>query len=207
MKKWSFILSAFLLIGFIIPGTNDVMADDDGDDEYEEYNEYEMDDDDDEHEDDGHNDHEYRENNSNQPTHFWNLWSRDVTVQKGTLPFTEPTLSIFKNAEGVEKELFVIPNEGELLVPAKEIAELLGSQTTFYRNSKIVLMEKDNYELIVKAGTNAAYENKLKTPMPAKAMFYEQSVYVPISVVTNALGYRAEWDDQGKSFLISKLTY
>jgi hypothetical protein len=57
-----------------------------------------------------------------------------------------------------------------------------------------MVITKDQNELIVRADSNAAYENRVKNPMPVKAASYEKTIYLPISVAANALGYRINWD-------------
>lgn len=136
--------------------------------------------------------------------HYWNIWSRSLHVQKGGIPFSTPEMVTFIQEQRPQSKFYVIPNESELYVPSMEIAKYLGGNSHFYPNSKIVVIESEGVELIVKAGTNVAYENRIKTPMPAKAMYYQQSVYIPISVIANALGYIVEWSEEEGSINFEK---
>ena len=36
----------------------------------------------------------------------------------------------------------------------------------------------------------------MKTPMPSKALYYEKSIYLPLSVIANSMGYRVSWNQE-----------
>ncbi|MCQ6280355.1 copper amine oxidase N-terminal domain-containing protein [Bacillus sp. EB600] len=130
---------------------------------------------------------------------YWNIWSRKpVNNPNNTLPTTTPSeLSISVN--GNVAKLYVIPQEGQLLVSGMAMANLLGARTTYSPQSKIMVITKDKYELVVRADSNAAFENKIKNPMPVKAASYEKTIYLPISVAANALGFRITWNAENKT--------
>jgi hypothetical protein len=46
---------------------------------------------------------------------------------------------------------------------------LLGVVAKYYPQSKIMVITKDKYELIVRADSNGAFENRVKNPIPVKA--------------------------------------
>lgn len=134
-------------------------------------------------------------------TEYWNIWSRQpFNNMNNPMPVTTPTdLSVSIN--GKTAKLYFIPQEGQMLVSGEAIATALGAKVKYYPQSKILVLTKDKLELIVRAGSNAAYENKVKNPMPVKAAAYEKTVYLPASVAANALGYRITWD-KGKNSII-----
>lgn len=102
--------------------------------------------------------------------------------------------------------VFVIPKDGEFFVPGKAIAQVLGAKATFYQASKILDIQDQTNELIFRAGTNVAYDNNVKTPIPAQAFYVNEELYVPISTITNGLGYIAEWQESTQTFIGHSIT-
>jgi hypothetical protein len=202
-KKWrkpGAILAIWIAV-FSLSTT--VIADDDDDNEKSEY--YQKSDD---HGDDGE-----EQQNSNQQSHFtvvqqneyWNLWSREPRNNlNNPLPITAPSelTVIFGNQE---TNLYFIPQEGQLLVSGEALAGLIGADVKYYPQSKISILTKGNHELMVRAGSNAVFENGVKTPMPTKAASYEKSVYLPVSVAANALGCRITWDLNKKALVFQEI--
>jgi hypothetical protein len=125
---------------------------------------------------------------------YWYLWSRmPLNNPNKTLPMTVPS-DLTVSVNGTTTKLYFIPQEGQLLVSGEKLANILGAQAQYYPQSKIMRITKGQFELIVRADSNAAYENRVKNPMPVKAASYEKTIYLPISVAANALGYRLNWD-------------
>lgn len=125
---------------------------------------------------------------------YWYIWSRvPINNPNNSMPIAAPSdLSISVN--GNITKVYVIPQEGQLLVSGEKFANLLGAKIQYFPQSKIMVITKDSNELIVRAESNAAYENRVKNPMPVKAVSYEKTIYLPLSVVANALGNRINWD-------------
>ena len=215
MKKriFKWILSVCMLL-LIFPSVQIVKADDDDDDyekheRYERYEreddwkrkEYEWEDEDDEEEEWEDDDDWEKEGNQTslpdnqmQPS-YWNVWTRDTSTSlTENLPFQEAK-EVTVDINGKSESLYVVPLNGQLLISAEKTAKLLGLESKYYQQSRILEVSNDKEELIVRAGSNAAYENMVKTPMPAKALYYEKSVFVPISVIANAFAYRVNWDE------------
>ncbi|MGE7111926.1 copper amine oxidase N-terminal domain-containing protein [Lysinibacillus sp. NPDC047702] len=183
------------------------------DKKYEKYKDYDDDDDDDYEYDD-----EYYDDDENEgETYYfqdavrekgtWNIWTRTVTADKEILPFTDSQNVTFK-LDGTNKVLnvFVIPKDGEFFVPGKTIAQALGAKATFYQASKILDIQDQANELIFRAGTNVAYDNNVKAPIPAQAFYVNEELYVPISTITNGLGYIAEWQASTQAFVCHRIT-
>ncbi|WP_075980059.1 copper amine oxidase N-terminal domain-containing protein [Bacillus massilinigeriensis] len=178
------------------------ILDDDEEYEHERHGEYDDDDEYDKHDDEGYEKDGYKDGGfrGNQSTisqsSFWNIWTREaVTSINNDLPF--------QNAQEVEIELnqqteklFMLPQNGQLLISSEQLGKFIGAKTTFYQQSKILVISKGKKELIVRAGTNAVYEDMVKTPIPTKSLYYENSIFVPISVIANAFDYRVNWDAQ-----------
>ncbi|WP_288584982.1 MULTISPECIES: copper amine oxidase N-terminal domain-containing protein [Lysinibacillus] len=172
---------------------NDDYDDDEEDDDYDYYKE------DDDYE---YYDQRYPETNSN----TWNIWTRSTYVNKGELPLKEAKeiqLKLENNNNTVS--LYLIPLDGEIYVPGKIVAELLGAKVVNYDNSKILEINKAGTELIFRAGTNVVYYNEIKTPIPAVTFYLNDNIYVPISVISNGLGYVAEWQEMNNAVVLKLL--
>ena len=215
MKKISVVV-VLILAGFI---TNDVVVkaddhkhEDEKHEKYKEYKDYKDHDDD----DDDDEKYYYEDEKEGETYYFqdavstkgtWNIWTRTVTADKEVLPFTNSQKVTFK-VEDTNKELsfFVIPKDGEIFVQGKAVAQVLGAKATFYKESKILAIQNEANELIYRAGTNVVYDNNVKTPSPAQAFYVNEELYVPISTITNGLGYIAEWQENSKTFVCQPIT-
>lgn len=182
--------------------------DDEGEHEYEEHdfngheNEYKYNDEENEHE------HEYEyndeENKYQAPavSNSWDVWTRTVIASTGTPPFkTSKNVNIY-NQNGKSVEAYVIPKRGEVMVPAEKIAKLLGANVQYFKTPKIIDIQLNGIELAAKEGSNALYENNVKTPMPVEAYVYQDKLYLPISVLTSGLGFKVVWDGAKNQFTI-----
>lgn len=215
VKKISLVV-VLLLASFI---TNDVVVqaddhkhEDKKHEKYKEYKDYYKD-----HDDDDDDEEYYDDDEKEGETYYfqdavttkgtWNIWTRTVAVDKEVLPFTGSQKVTLK-VEDTNKELsfFVIPKDGEFFVPGKAVAEVLGAKATFYKESKILDIQKRGNELIYRAGTNVVYDNSVKTPSPAQAFYVNEELYLPISTITNGLGYIAEWQESNQTFVCQPIT-
>ncbi len=221
MKKIKWIAFLVILIIGAFSAQIGVFADDDDDDDHKErgyYKEHEQrdyyeedeNDDDDAYQDEEDDDYDYEEDGDYQQSvttqkGYWNFWMREaVSYQNSELPITEAKEVTIK-INGKDNSIYVIPRDGQLLVAGEKLAELLNIKADFYSKSRILVLSKNKTELILRAGSNAAYENKHKTPMPMKAVFIEKSLYIPISVIANAMGYRVSWNEAEQSITLENL--
>lgn len=172
---------------------NDDYDDDKEDDDYDYYKE----------EDDyEYYDQRYPETNSN----TWNIWTRSTYVNKGELPLKEAKeIQLKLENNNNTRSLYLIPLDGEIYVPGKIVAELLGAKVVNYDNSKILKINKAGTELIFRAGTNVVYYNEIKSPIPAVTFYLNDNIYVPISVISNGLGYVAEWQEMNNAVVLKLL--
>lgn len=203
MKKVIVLFFAFILTLSI--GVS-VLADDDGHEkrEHDTKSEYYEKSDDEEFENKYYND-QGSSTNTIVKDDYWYIWSRmSITNPNNPLPISAPSdLSVSVN--GNITKLYFIPREGQLLVSGEKFANLLGARVQYYPQSKIMVITKDQNELIVRGDSNAAYENRVKYPMPVKASSYEKTIYLPISVVANALGFRINWDAGNNTIIMESM--
>lgn len=211
------IIKILLIISLIWPFVDANIANADDEEDYKKYegdvHKKHNDDYDDDEEDDDYDyykkeddyeyyDQRYPETNSN----TWNIWTRSTYVNKGELPLKEAKeiqLKLENNNNTVS--LYLIPLDGEIYVPGKIVAELLGAKVVNYDNSKILEINKAGTELIFRAGTNVVYYNEIKTPIPAVTFYLNDNIYVPISVISNGLGYVAEWQEMNNAVVLKLL--
>ncbi|WP_369436057.1 copper amine oxidase N-terminal domain-containing protein [Lysinibacillus fusiformis] len=212
-KKKS-LVTALLVVGLLTHGVI-VQADDDHDHSYkkqEKYKDYDDDDDDESYQyemddEDDYDDESYYLNEEIYAEGIWNIWTRTVVADKGILPFVESKM-VNLQVEGANKKLafLAVPKDGQIFVPGKAVAQLLGAKATFYKTSKILAIQDQDNDLIFRAGTNVVYDNNVKTPLPALAFYLNEDLYLPISVITNGLGYIVEWQENSQMFLCQPLT-
>lgn len=211
------IIKILLIISLIWPFVDANIANADDEEDYKKYegdvHKKHNDDYDDDEEDDDYDyykeedEYEYYdqidpETNSN----TWNIWTRSTYVNKGELPLKEAKeirLKLENNNNTVS--LYLIPLDGEIYVPGKIVAELLGAKVVNYDDSKILEINKAGTELIFRAGTNVVYYNEIKTPIPAVTFYLNDNIYVPISVISNGLGYVAEWQEMNNAVVLKLL--
>lgn len=215
--KWVSLL-IILIVGTFSAGGG-VLADHDEEEKGEHSSNYEErdhrndhyeDDDDDFYEEDDDNDHWDGTGGDVQSqippqTGYWNFWMREAVSTEGTqLPITTPT-DVKITINGVANSIHAVPQDGQLLVPGEQFAKLISAKTNYYSKSKILVMTNNSSELIVRSGSNAAYENKNKVPMPIKTQYIEKSLYLPISVVANAMDYKVSWNEVEQSLILENL--
>lgn len=134
----------------------------------------------------------------------WNIWTRSLVQNIDTLPINEAKKATF-NIENKNIELYVIPKNGELFVPAQKLTKAIGGQSTYYETSKILDIKLKEHQLIFRANTNVVYENMYKTPMSAKAFHFSKDIYVPVSVILNSFGYSIDWHEKQQRFICQSL--
>jgi hypothetical protein len=207
--KWTL---AILVLFSIFQSVNSVKADDDEYEEYETHNsDREEHGDDEEEYEEYEQDDEWQSEVQNQPLSesiqqsLWNIWTRDTkSGLNDTLPFQEAK-EVHIELNGKSELFLIVPQYGQLLVSGEKIAKFMDAVFTFYEQSRILEVSKGGEELIVRAGSNAVYENTVKTPMPTKALYYEKSVYLPISVIANSMGYRVSWNAGKETIILQQI--
>lgn len=173
------------------------------DDEKYEHHEGKHEDDNDE-EEDG-EDYEYNHDNidsrvrinSSEPIESWSKWSRSAMIPFSyeQLPFSKQSnVKLRKDNQTINIDVY--PYKGELYVPIKETAELLGADVATYDSIHAAELLYQQKQLIFRLGSRAVYENGLKTPMSNPTLAYNSHLYVPVSVIANGLGFIVKWNPQ-----------
>lgn len=203
IKKWIMALSFIVLLGAM---TSSLTLADDDDDEYEyKYEEKEKKDKKykKEHDDEYDDDDEYEKRGYNAPIPTatpWNIWTRDTQIIPAALPFTATGRVGVRDANNHTEEITVVVKEQELFVDANTMATLLNATAVIYPKSQLAEIKNNEVTLFFKSQTNVVYENLQKQPLPATTFMNGYKMYVPLRVITNALGYVFEWDAKAKQF-------
>lgn len=216
MKKIVKLLLLPLIAVFVLSNVELVKADDDHHEKHYEKKYKDDDHDEKDYKDDDYDEKDYKDdeyegdsyNNSSEMTDFqqqvttWNVWTREIgSTNQGALPIKSPA-NVKIKIDGTNSEIFAVPTGGQLYVPAQQVGELLGATVKEYPNSGIMEIQKGQTQLIVRIGSNAAYENMVKTPMPVVVIQYNNKLYIPISVIANAFQHKVEWDDASQTLLL-----
>jgi|GEM_PF-554885 len=148
----------------------------------------------------------YNDSNRNWGNSRWYFWTRDLTPGDGNLPFNETKrIKITSSLSDQPLSAYLIPMDGQVFAPGKKLSAFLGAETAFFKKSRILDVKKGDTELIFRAGSNAVYEDRVKTPMPAKAFYMNGDVYIPICVIANGLGFSVEWDEKTETISLQNL--
>ena len=66
-----------------------------------------------------------------------------LSTEQGELPFAISKTVKIENQDGKQMDSYVIPNQGEMMIPAVKTAEFIGAKATYYKTTKITEMQLD----------------------------------------------------------------
>lgn len=89
------------------------------------------------------------------------------------------------------------------LVPIRFVSEALGATVTWDDATRTVRIVKDNTKIIMVVGQNTYNKNRRDYTMDTPSIIYGDRTYVPLRVVSEALGKEVQWDDATRSIIIS----
>lgn len=198
MKRNNKLLTFLLLFVFIFTPQQGSYADDDKHDEkeHEKHEKHEK-----HKKKEGHESEEGYEKNEKQIVNtqkeVWHTWSKlsALSIAYEQSPITTQQQIRMQKENEKECLLEVLPYQGQILVPVQEVAAYLGAEVYEYRRISAVEVIQQKKHLIFKEGSRAVYEDMYKTPMPTAAITYNSKIYVPVSVIANALGWDITWNE------------
>lgn len=90
-----------------------------------------------------------------------------------------------------------IDERGQMLVPVRQVFEALGYRVEGRQegDSLAVTMKSAKREIRLKAGSAEAVMDGKQVKLPAAASNRQGTVYVPLRVLSESLGYMVQWDD------------
>lgn len=160
----------------------------------------------------GHESEDGYENNEKQTVNtqkeVWYTWSK---LSAPSLAYEQSPITTqqqIKMQKESEKEylLEVLPYQGQILVPVQEVAVYLGAEAYEYHRISVVEVIQQKKHLIFKEGSRAVYEDMYKAPMPTVAITYNSKIYVPVSVIANALGWDITWGENQTILLKARVS-
>lgn len=98
----------------------------------------------------------------------------------------------------------VVQNNGHVLVPIKEVVEYLDGNLIWYPKSQIIEVMKGNDQLLFRINKLAMYKNLQKLSIPQAPILKDGVAYIPITVLSKALGYKLNLDAANQSFVITQ---
>ncbi|GMK39620.1 hypothetical protein PCCS19_26740 [Paenibacillus sp. CCS19] len=86
----------------------------------------------------------------------------------------------------------VAAGEGELLVPAKEAAALLGATMAWDAGSKSITLRRNDVRMTMSTGKAVAVVNGMKMEAPSPAQIVDNKLNIPLIFVAECLGMKVE---------------
>ena len=127
-------------------------------------------------------------------------------VQAQTVDTTiEKAISVSLNGEVVQfgdnKPLL---EQDTTLVPAREIFEALGYAVAWDEVNGVVTAEKYGLSVALKIGEATAYVNGIETALTAAPKVINNTTYVPLRFISEAIGFDVKWQGTARSVLLTK---
>jgi len=117
----------------------------------------------------------------------------------------EKAITVSLNGEKVQfGENEPIVEKGTTLVPARKIFESLGYVVAWDKENKAVLAEKYGLSIALQIGNLTAYVNGVETELSTAPKVYNNTTYVPLRFISEAIGYDVEWQGTTASVLLTK---
>lgn len=135
-------------------------------------------------------------------TYSWQVWNPENSYVENKYSAIQEAKQIFIESNLRQKEIHVIPFDGQILVPLEEITEFLDAQLTYYDTIGVAEVKKGDTEFLFKLNKVVAFENMKKVVIPSPLQIQENELYLPINVIANGLGYQLSWDEEKSTITI-----
>lgn len=109
-----------------------------------------------------------------------------------------PTVSLVINGKAVFSDVQPLLENGRMLVPIRYIGESTGASVTYEAATKQVIMEQKDRRVSLIVGSNVAYVNGRHYTLDVPPKIVNDRTVVPIRFVSEALGYRVNWDERAQ---------
>ncbi|HIW34398.1 MAG TPA: TraB/GumN family protein [Candidatus Paenibacillus intestinavium] len=94
--------------------------------------------------------------------------------------------------------------KGTTLVPARQIFETLGYTVSWDKENNAVQAEKYGLSVALQIGNLTAYVNGIETELTSAPKVYNNTTYVPLRFISEAIGFDVEWQGATRSVLLTK---
>ncbi len=91
---------------------------------------------------------------------------------------------------------------GEVLIPLRSVAEKLGMNVNYNEADQSVTLQKDEVAIWMQVDNSVAVVNGEQHQMDVPARVITETMYVPVRLVSEALGAYVEWDENASIMLI-----
>ncbi len=96
---------------------------------------------------------------------------------------------------------------GRVLVPMRAIFEYLGAEVEWFGDTQVVRATKDNTLIQIGIGSQILYKDYVPTQLDVPAELIDGKTYVPVRAISEAFGYKVEWDSYTDSVKIFSPEY
>lgn len=110
---------------------------------------------------------------------------------------------------GLDKELSILKNplvisKGRVLLPIREVGDLLNLNVYWDQRSKTVFLYGVNKEIKLTVGNEKAYVNNKQTSLDVATKLINGKTYIPLKFVATATGESVSWNSSLKSLALSR---
>lgn len=115
------------------------------------------------------------------------------------------SISIYINSSKVETDQPPIIEDGRVLVPIRPIAEKLGLNVEFKKETNSIMITKDESVILLNVDSNLAIVNDKPVTLDIPAKIIAGRTMVPIRFIGETFGMEVDWNSQGNT--VSLLAY
>lgn len=94
---------------------------------------------------------------------------------------------------------------GKVLVPMREVFEQLGAKVEWDGETKTITTTKDDTKAKMTIDQNVIYVNDIAKKLDCSVLLIDGQTFVPLAVISEALGYQVDWDDAEKTVSIDNI--
>lgn len=156
-------------------------------------------------------------NNSLQPVNIIAIYRLTKTsVEKKLIVYYTPSstkivLTIGKkeiivnnNSYTMDVAPFIDKNSGRTLVPIRFISEFLGFDVSWDEITKTVTIKDSSKTILLTIGKKTALINGVEYELETSPSIVTSRTFVPLRFISEAFGYKVNWDEKTKSITILK---
>ncbi len=94
--------------------------------------------------------------------------------------------------------------ESRTLVPLRSIFEAMGAEIEWDRTTSTAIAKRDGVEIKIQIGANEMYKDGKSIPVDVPARLLNDRTMVPVRVIAEAFGADVQWNQNGRTVLISE---
>ncbi|MFZ5988434.1 MAG: stalk domain-containing protein [Bacillota bacterium] len=107
------------------------------------------------------------------------------------------------NDKEIQFDVYPRIHEGRTLVPVRAVFEELGARVSWEASTKTVRVLKDKTDISLFVGRKYAYVDGSEAALDVPAIIIGGRTLVPLRFITEALGFKVDWDKDSRTVLIS----